>query len=125
MIVLYTLSWMPFHTQIQNPIALQKILENNPSWVILKFTATWCGPCKKIEPLISERLQQLSQGNVQIYILDIDDNFEMYGYMKSKRRVNGVPTMLAYKRGNLEITPDLAVSGTKPSDLDNFFAAIQ
>jgi hypothetical protein len=33
-------------------------------------------------------------------IIDIDDNFEIYAFLKSKKMVNGVPVILCYKKGN-------------------------
>ena len=33
---------------------LGAILEKNNGVIIIKFTATWCGPCKKIEALVNQ-----------------------------------------------------------------------
>lgn len=115
---------MPFHTEIKSADELKAILRNNSSWVVLKFSATWCGPCKKVEPITSPWLQRLAEKHIDIYILDIDENFEIYGYLKNKRRINGIPAMLAYKKGNVEITPDLFISGTQEKGIHDFFTRI-
>jgi len=121
---LYNLSsfiQMPFHTEIQNSTELKSILEQNNNWIILKFTASWCRPCKLIEPVVEPWIQKLSENNVDIYILDIDENFEIYGYLKTKKRLNGVPALLAYKKGNTSIIPDLYTAGSNLQQLNDFF----
>lgn len=39
--------------------------------IVLDFTATWCGPCKRIYPLLQELSDQYPQ--VGFYKVDIDD----------------------------------------------------
>ena len=112
---------MPFFTQVENSEDFKNILQNNRSWVIFKFTATWCGPCKRAEPFISPWLHTLSEQGASIYILDIDENFEIYGYLKKRRRLHGIPAILAYKSGNHDIIPDLFISGTNPTEINTFF----
>jgi len=124
---LYNLSsfiQMPFHTEIQNSTELKSILEQNNNWIILKFTASWCRPCKLIEPVVEPWIQKLSENNVDIYILDIDENFEIYGYLKTKKRLNGVPALLAYKKGNTSIIPDLYTAGSNLQQLNDFFSNV-
>jgi hypothetical protein len=41
--------------------------------------------------------------------------------MKSQKRVNGIPVILMYKRGNTTIIPDDSVTGSDPTQLHNFF----
>ena len=50
--------------------------EKNDEWVfqgdkpvIVDFYATWCGPCKKLEPVLEE-LQKEYEGKIQIYKVD-------------------------------------------------------
>ena len=49
--------------------ALQLI--NNNKAVIFKFTATWCGPCKRVAPLVDELYEQVKD-HVVMVIVDID-----------------------------------------------------
>ena len=39
--------------------------------IVLDFTATWCGPCKRIYPMLQELSAQYPQ--VAFYKVDIDD----------------------------------------------------
>ena len=51
------------------------VLPQNSGCVILHFTATWCGPCKKLNPVVLEVMKKKPE-NVRYFKLDIDDNFD-------------------------------------------------
>jgi thioredoxin 1 len=95
-------------------------LQNNKGVFIIKFGAEWCGPCKKIEPLVQTKMNELSE-NATCAIIDIDDNFEIYAALKSKRVVNGIPVILCYKKGNFTHVPDDVVVGADNIQIDTFF----
>ena len=62
--------------------------------VMVDFTATWCGPCKMLEPVVKE-LAKLWEGKVKVYKLDVDDHSDLamqYGVM-------GVPTLILFVKG--------------------------
>ena len=64
--------------------------------VVLDFSATWCGPCKKIAPII-EKLAGEYEGHVNIGKCDVDDNDEL----TSKFGIRNVPTVLFIKNGEV------------------------
>lgn len=102
---------------------LANLLQNNNGIVILKFGAEWCGPCKKIEGLVYQWFAKLPEEKTQCVLIDIDDDecFDLYATLKSKKMVNGVPTILAYVKGNLNIIPDLSVVGADTAQVNYFF----
>src|SRR5436190_23421344 len=64
--------------------------------VLVDFTATWCGPCKQLAPIIDQLAGDLD-GSVKVGKLDIDDSPIMAG----KLGVRGVPTVMVFKKGEL------------------------
>ena len=97
----------------------KEIMETNPGLVIIKLGATWCGPCKVIELDVKEMFSVMPS-NVQCLSIDIDDNIELYSFLKKKRVVNGVPAILCYKRGNTSNAPDDYVIGASKEKLHAF-----
>jgi thioredoxin 1 len=97
-----------------------KLLELNPGLVIIKLGAEWCGPCKKIAPVL-ESFFASSPDNVVCADIDVDESFDFYAYLKSKKMVNGIPVILCYKKGNTNFAPNDSVTGADPVALDAFF----
>lgn len=103
-----------------------KQLESNPGGLIIKFGAEWCGPCKKIEGLVYDWFSKLSPDFLRTAMVDIDDedSFDLYAFLKNKKMINGVPTILFYKKGNLTYIPDDSVVGADPNQVNLFFQRI-
>jgi thiol-disulfide isomerase/thioredoxin len=99
-----------------------ELLTKNPGVIIIKFSATWCAPCKKIEPIV-HNFFSTSPPNVICCDLDIDINFDLYSFFKFKKMVNGIPVMLCFTKDNLTFVPSESCSGTNLNDLDTFFKA--
>ena len=68
--------------------------------IIIKFSADWCKPCKKIKPIVEEWFSKLNETFI-IAEIDIDETMELYYALKTKKMVNGIPSILAYY-GNVE-----------------------
>ena len=86
----------------------------------MKLGATWCGPCKKIAPVL-EGFFATSPDNVLCADIDVDECDDLYAMMKSKRMVNGIPVILCYKKGNTSYIPDDSVTGADPGKISAFF----
>jgi thiol-disulfide isomerase/thioredoxin len=107
-------------TYFENRYKFLELLGNNPGLIIVKLGATWCGPCKKIKPVVDAFFAS-SPDNVVCCEIDVDESFDLYAYLKSKKMVNGIPVMLCYKKGNTSFIPNDSVTGADPGSLDSFF----
>ena len=97
-----------------------KLLSMNPGLVIIKLGAEWCGPCKKIRPVLDAFFLS-SPDNVICADIDVDECFDFYAFLKSKKMVNAIPVILLYKKDNNSFIPDDSVTGADPVALDSFF----
>lgn len=109
-------------TFFENRQQFLDLLKVNPGLIIVKFGATWCGPCKKIKPVV-DSFFATSPPNVLCCEIDIDESFDLYSYLKSKKMINGVPTIFCYKKtlGGGNYIPDDSVVGSDPVALSAFF----
>ena len=64
--------------------------------VILKATATWCGPCKRCAPLVNKLFSTMPD-NVSMVIVDIDDGRDIKSFLK----ITSVPTLYNIVNGQL------------------------
>jgi thioredoxin 1 len=74
---------------------LNSIIENNKA-VVVKFSTSWCGPCKAMEPMI-DKLSHEFNGKVAIMSIDAEDEPEL----AAQYRIKSVPTILYFKNGEL------------------------
>lgn len=98
----------------------QELLLQNPGITIIKFGASWCGPCKRIESLLQNYYKQMPE-NVQCVVVDIDNSPEIYSFMRTKKMMNGVPALLCYLKGNHSYIPDGSTVGADPTQIKIFF----
>lgn len=67
---------------------------NSDRPVLVDFHAEWCGPCKAMNPSITEVGKQV-QGKARVLKLDVDKNRQM----SIQYNVNAVPTLIIFKNG--------------------------
>lgn len=73
--------------------------------VILKFGASWCGPCKMMEPVLRSVSEET---NTIVVNVDIDE----YPELATEYCVVSLPTMFIYKDKELIST----LTGARPKD---------
>lgn len=69
-------------------------LDDRDCYNLLYFTAKWCGPCKRISPLLEKLSEGLDPNIVTIYKVDIDENDEL----ADKLNIKSVPTFFLYHK---------------------------
>ena len=111
---------LPLITEIPSMKAFGELLEKNPGVVIIKFGAEWCAPCKKVEGLVHEWFNMMPD-TVQCVLIDVDESFELYAFMKNKKMMQGIPAILGYHRGNLSYVPSDSIVGADPVQIKLFF----
>lgn len=64
--------------------------------VLVDFFATWCGPCKRMSPILDD-VKQRVKDNATIIKVDVDKNPQT----ASVYQVQGVPTLILFKQGKI------------------------
>jgi thioredoxin 1 len=62
--------------------------------VLVDFTATWCGPCKALAPIV-EGLANESAGKFKVVKVDVDNAPNT----ATRYAVRGVPTVMVFQAG--------------------------
>ena len=61
---------------------------------LIDFSATWCGPCKMLAPVLEEVSEQLSD-KVAFYNVDVDDNPSL----AEAYNITNIPALVLLKNG--------------------------
>lgn len=73
----------------------QEVLQSDKP-VIVDFWATWCGPCRKVSPLLEE-IAEANADKVTVAKLDIDANPQT----AQNYQILSIPTMLVFQGGKV------------------------
>jgi len=64
--------------------------------VLVDFWATWCPPCKFMNPIIAETAEH-QQGVLKVAKVDVDDNQEL----AAEYNIRAIPTLMIFHRGKV------------------------
>ncbi len=62
--------------------------------VVIDVWASWCMPCKMIEPAL-HRLGKQYSGQVEVWKINADENQDLLRLL----RISGIPTLIAFRQG--------------------------
>lgn len=61
---------------------------------VVDFSATWCGPCQMIAPVLEEISQEM-EGKVSFYNVDVDENPEL----AQEFEISSIPALVLLEKG--------------------------
>ncbi|MBU1661023.1 MAG: thioredoxin [Chloroflexi bacterium] len=73
-----------------------EVLES-PQPVLVDFTAAWCGPCKRLEPVVKDLAKEWN-GKVKVVKLNVDHNQNL----AMQYQVMSVPTLMLFNNGEVK-----------------------
>lgn len=98
----------------QDVLALLQVLATANKPVVVKLSATWCGPCKKMETVIHEAAQEL--GDI---FLVIEVDIDKFPSVRKLYDIAGVPTLIYYVHGSEATTRTHGMSKDQFKNLIN------
>jgi thioredoxin 1 len=99
-----TSTYIKYKDNKEKKVTKAEILNNKHA--VVRFTATWCPPCKALAPIFDE--VAAAHPDVVTYVVDVDQNQDLARDMG----IRGLPTMLQIKDNALS----LSMVGAQPKE---------
>lgn len=64
--------------------------------VVVDFSATWCGPCRRLEPELDAAAAELGD-SVKVIQIDVDESPEI----SMRYGIQGIPNVMLFKNGSV------------------------
>lgn len=71
-------------------------LKTQDTLLVADFSATWCGPCKALAPILDEVSEEMA-GKANIVKIDVDESEDL----AIEFGIRSVPTVLFFKNGQI------------------------
>ncbi|MFH0702136.1 MAG: thioredoxin [bacterium] len=91
-------------------------VKNSELPVLVDFWAPWCGPCRRIAPIIDEIAEEF-QGRIKVVKLNTDENVRT----AQEYSISGIPSLIIFKNGEaVERLVGLLQKSTLQSSIEKY-----
>jgi thioredoxin 1 len=77
---------------LKNESDFNKIIQDSDTPVLVDFYADWCGPCRKLSPLLEEKAKLK---NLKVLKINVDN----FPNLAEKYVMSGIPLVILFKNG--------------------------
>lgn len=74
----------------------EQTVKNSPIPVLVDFWAEWCGPCRRLGPIIEELAQEFD-GKLKVAKINIDEHQQA----ANQFNIRSIPTIMFFKGGQM------------------------
>jgi len=97
---------MAGNVQVLTEQNFDQVIASTDTLVLVDFWAEWCGPCKRVAPILEEIASE-NAGKITIAKVNIDENQNL----ATRFSIMSIPTLMLFKNGEPARPP---IVGAKP-----------